>query len=183
MRTFLPLFLLAALAACQKDRIEVRRVPKEAPPAMPGAVAEGARPGGVAWTAPAGWKEIPGNGMRVASFELPEGPGKAEVTVVALPGDVGGELANVNRWRGQLALPPIAEGDLAAARRTEASPLGPVLVYDFTGTGEKKTRLAAGMISVSGTTWFFKLMGDERAVEAAKPAFLKLLRGLKSDGA
>jgi hypothetical protein len=39
------------------------------------------------------------------------------------------------------------------------------------------------MIQVSGTMWFFKLMGDEKAVAAAKPAFLKLLEGLKNDAA
>ena len=139
------------------------------------------RPSGLRWTAPAGWKEIAGNGMRVASFELPKTAGKAEVTVVALPGDVGGELANVNRWRGQIALAPIAEADLPSSRGTVKSRLGAIFVYDFTGTGAKKTRLVAGMIQVSGTMWFFKLMGDEKAVAAAKPSFLKLLEGLKND--
>ncbi len=79
-------------------------------------MASPARPSGLRWTAPAGWKELAGSGMRVASFELPKTAGKAEVTVVALPGDVGGELANVNRWRGQLALPPIEQEDLPPAR-------------------------------------------------------------------
>jgi hypothetical protein len=173
--------LFTALAACQKDPIEVRVVPKEDRPA--GETASPARPSGLRWTTPAGWKEIAGGGMRVASFELPKTEGKAEVTVVALPGDVGGELANVNRWRGQLALPPVGQADLAPARATVKTPLGALFVYDFTGTGEKKTRLVAGMIQVSGTMWFFKLMGDERAVAAAKPAFLKLLEGLKNDAA
>lgn len=179
-RLLLPLALLTAFAACRKDPIEVRVVPKEDAPAAELAPPE--RATGVRWTAPAGWKEIPGSGMRVATFELPKADGKAEVTVVALAGDVGGELANVNRWRGQLALPPIAEADLPPARATVRTSLGAMLLYDFTGEGEK-TRLVAGMIQVSGTMWFFKLMGDEKAVAAAKPAFLKLLEGLKNDAA
>jgi hypothetical protein len=173
--------LVAALAAsaCKKDAIEVRRVPKEAAPAV--GLSEAPRPAsGLKWSLPAGWKELPGNAMRAATFELPKGPGKAEVTVVTLPGDVGGELANVNRWRGQLALPPVSEADLAAARTRLRCPAGEALVYDLLGTGEKKTRMVAAMLQVSGTTWFFKLMGDEQAVAAAKPAFLTLLRGLKS---
>ena len=156
-------------------------MPKEDQPAA--ALAGSARPKGLTWTAPAGWKELAGNGMRVASFAVPADAGKAEATVVALPGDVGGELANVNRWRGQLALPPIAEADLDGARATVRSGVGEVRVYDFTGSGEKRTRLVAGMVQVSGTTWFFKLMGDEKAVAAQKAAFLKLLEGLKSDDA
>jgi hypothetical protein len=175
------LALLAALAACQKDPIEVRVVPKEDQPAME--MPASGRPSGLRWTAPAGWREIPGSGMRVASFALPKTAGKAEVTVVALPGDVGGELANVNRWRGQLALPPIALADLPPARAIVKTRLGSLFVYDFTGAGEKRTRLVAGMIQVSGTMWFFKLMGDEKAVAAAKPSFLKLLEGLKNDAA
>ena len=181
MRVLLPLLLLAALAACQKDPIEVRIEPKEDPSAA--GTASPARPEGLRWTTPPGWREIAGSGMRVASFAPPEAEGKAEVTVVALPGDVGGELANVNRWRGQLALPPVAEADLPPARATVRTALGALSVYDFSGPGEKKTRLVAGMIRVSGTTWFFKLMGDEKAVAAAKPAFLRLLEGLKSDAA
>lgn len=184
MNKLLPLVFLASLAACQKDRIETRRVAKEASPATGSMTAEGAaRPSGVSWTTPAGWKELAGNGMRAASFELPKGSGKAEVTVVALPGDVGGELANVNRWRGQLALPPLTADQLGGARTSVNSRVGVVMAYDFTGTGAKKTRLVAGMIQVSGTMWFFKLMGDEAAVAAAKPAFMKLLEGLKSDAA
>jgi hypothetical protein len=178
------LFLLALLipAACRKDEIEVRRTPKEDQPG-PSAMAESPRPGGLHWTAPAGWKELPGGGMRVATFEIPKGPGKVEATVVALPGDVGGELANVNRWRGQIALPPITMAQLAALRDKVSSRAGEVLTYDFSGAGVKKTRVLAGMIRVSGITWFFKLMGDESAVETAKPAFLKMLAGLKSDAA
>ena len=179
VKTVLPLFIAALLTACQKDPIEVRRAPKEDAPSVE--MTASSRPKGLAWTAPSGWKELAGNGMRVASFELPKGPGKAEATVVALPGDVGGELANVNRWRGQLALPPIGEADLPAARTRVASRLGSVSLYDFTGAGEKKTRLVAGMIQVAGTTWFFKLMGEEKAVEAARPAFLTFLKGLKKD--
>ncbi|MFI5346481.1 MAG: hypothetical protein ACHQ51_08915 [Elusimicrobiota bacterium] len=178
---FFPFIAILALAACQKDQIEVRRTPKEDLPAAMQAPGEGARPRGLRWKTPAGWNELAGNGMRVATFELPKGPGKAEVTVVALPGDVGGELANVNRWRGQLALPPIDETQLPGLRRTVRSPAGEILVYDFTGGGAKKTRMLAGMISASGTMWFFKLMGDDAAVEAAKPAFLKFLATLKTD--
>ena len=159
----------------------MRVAPKEDQPATAALAPSPTRD--LSWTAPAGWKEIAGSGMRVASFELPKTEGKAEVTVVALPGDVGGELANVNRWRGQLALPPIAQEDLPPARATVRTRLGALFVYDFTGSGEKKTRLVAGMIQVSGTMWFFKLMGDQKAVAAAKPAFLKLLEGLKNDAA
>jgi len=172
--------VLALLAACRREPIEVRREPKEEAPAM---ADMGAKPAGLRWSLPAGWKELPATGMRAAAFEPPQADGKSEVTVVALPGDVGGELANVNRWRGQIGLTPLDEAGLASSRERVAARAGVVAVYDFTSLGDNKSRTVAGMISVRGVTWFFKLSGQEKAVRAAKPAFLKLLRGLKTDEA
>jgi len=176
----LALVALALLAACQRDRIESRRVAKEsdAPPAGP---SDGARPRGVRWTAPKGWTDVAASGMRVATLVPPAAHGKAEGSVAAFPGDVGGELANVNRWRSQIALPPLTEADLPATRRVVRCALGKVFVYDFTAKGASPARTYAGMITVGGTTWFFKLTGDARAVEADKPAFTRMLEGLTSD--
>jgi hypothetical protein len=182
VKTLLPLVVLLA-AACQKDAIEVRKVAKEDAPAASAMAEASARPSGLHWTTPKGWTELAGNGMRAATLQPPPGAGKAEVTVIALPGDVGGELANVNRWRGQISLPPVTEEQLGALRSQVRTAAGSLFLYDFTSGGQKKTRLVAGMIQASGTTWFFKLMGDAQAVDAARPAFLKMLEGLKSDAA
>jgi len=141
----------------------------------------GARPHGVRWTTPKGWTEAPANGMRVATLTPPAAHGKAEASVAAFPGDVGGELANVNRWRGQIALPPLAQADLPRARRALRCPLGKIALYDFTAGGAAPARTVAGMIEVEGATWFFKLTGDARAVAADKPAFVRMLQGLTRD--
>jgi len=118
--------------------------------------------------------------MRLATFVPPQDAGKSEATVVALPGDAG-ELANVNRWRGQIGLTPIDAVLLASARQSVKSRIGPVAVYDFTGEGTIKSRIVAGLVQVGDTTWYFKLMGDEKAVGKNKAAFIKLLKGLKND--
>lgn len=180
MKAALPL-LLIFLAACREEPVVRVRVPKEAPAGMAGGASFPKAPNrGLRWTTPKGWVEKPGDGMRAATL-IPPGRGRIEVTVIALPGDVGGELANVNRWRGQLGLPPMEEGALAAERQNVSSKLGPVSVYDFTSTGAVKTRLVAAALRVGGTTWFFKLMGDEAAAAAARPAFVTLLEGLRGD--
>lgn len=183
MKVLFPLMAIIILSACRRDEIEVRQVPKETAPAdMPSGVVDNPPPAkNLSWTIPAGWKEEPGDGMRLATFTPPQNAGKSQATVVALPGDAGGELANVNRWRGQIGLTPIDEGTLASARKTVKSRAGAVLVYDFIGAGTRKPRLVAGMIKVDATTWYFKLMGDEEAVGKNKPAFLKLLEGLKNN--
>ncbi|UPT73757.1 MAG: hypothetical protein M0D55_18210 [Elusimicrobiota bacterium] len=100
--------------------------------------------------------------------------------MTAFPGDVGGELANVNRWRGQIGLPPLEEAGLIKARQALVSKAGPVALYDFSSEGERKTRLIAGTIFAGDSTWFFKLMGDEEPAAAARPAFVALLRSLRA---
>lgn len=187
---------------CRQEQIQHYRVPKEsaataAPmagmpepggmPGMPGAgMPEGAAEGKpsvnpIHWSLPSGWAETPGDGMRFATLKLPVA-GRVEATVVVLPGPAGGELANVNRWRGQIALPPIDEAALAKARTTIKSKAGTVNVYDFTSDGQTKTRVVAGLISTAdGNTWFLKLTGDATLVAKARPDFMQILGSLHLD--
>jgi hypothetical protein len=162
--------------ACQRGEVSHFRVPKEAPPPAvdPGPAAATADEGGLRWTLPAGWKEVPGGGpMRYATLTAPVS-GKLEVTVIRLPGPAGGELPNVNRWRNQLGLPPIGEAELPAARKVLGTKAGELNVYDFT-SGDKRSRTIAGSAAVQGESWFLKMTGDADAVAKARAAFLDLL--------
>jgi hypothetical protein len=63
------------------------------------------------WKLPEEWREQPGSAMRYATLVIP-GEGKPlEVSVTVLP-STSGALANVNRWRGQMRLPPITQEQL-----------------------------------------------------------------------
>src|SRR5262245_43467033 len=88
--------LVSTIGACKEEGIRAYRAPKEP---VPGAVAAGpADTLGVAWTAPPGWREIQSSQpSRVATFN--PGEGLPEVAINVFPGDTGGLLANVNRWR------------------------------------------------------------------------------------
>jgi hypothetical protein len=159
--------------------------PAGMPGAMPGAQA-GAMPppampaanNALKWTLPQGWTSTAGSGMRYATL-TPPGGGKAEVSVVVLPGPAGGEMANVNRWRGQIGLPPLDEAGLAAARKVVKSKAGEVAVYDFSADGTPKARMITGLLaSADGNTWFFKLMGEAEPVGKAKAGFMRFLETL-----
>jgi hypothetical protein len=118
--------------------------------------------------------------MRYATLK-PAATGKIDVSVVVLPGPAGGELANVNRWRGQIGLPALDEAALAGARKTLTTKAGPVTVYDFSSDGQAQTRLVAGLASAEGNTWFVKMVGDAAPVGAARPEFIRLLESLRFD--
>ena len=164
-------------------------MPMGAPMGGPTGMPEGAMPDGhlpepprpmsknaLKWTLPKGWTRTAGSGMRFATL-TPPGPGKAELSVVMLPGAAGTELANVNRWRGQIGLPPLDLGALGTARQTVNSKAGTVAVYDFTGEGQ--VHMVTGILAThDGDTWFLKLMGDTDPVSRAKPAFMKYLETL-----
>lgn len=191
--------LLGLTLGCRPDGVSHFRVPKEAAtaprPNLPGQAEEAMSPQGsgqesapaaagrgpLKWSLPKGWSELPGDGMRFATFKTPVS-GRLEATVVVLPGPAGGELANVNRWRGQISLPPIDEQALAAARVVLKTKAGAVNLYDFTNDGPSKSRLVAGLISTpDGNTWFLKLTGDAAAAAKAKPDFMRLLESLRLD--
>ena len=138
---------------------------------------------GLSWTAPAQWQGQTATGMRKATFQVTGGDGTvAELAVTAFPGDVGGELANVNRWRGQLQLPPLAAADLPATV-TRLSPPGlQVAVVEFTGgPAAAPQRLLGAIVPVGDATWFFKFTGPPPLIEREKPAFLAFLQTLKKN--
>jgi hypothetical protein len=116
--------------------------------------------------------------MRKATFEVAGPDGTAELTVTAFPGDVGGELANVNRWRGQVAFAPLTAENLDQnLDRTESNGLH-VAIADITDPAKPKGTLGA-IVPYAGGTWFFKLSGPTAAVRGQKPAFLAFLKTVK----
>ena len=134
--------------ACQREGVSHVRVPKEAdqpPPSMGGGGMGGGNMAGgqlpppppvagdkaLQWLLPPGWTARMDGGMRYATLTPPQDAGKVEVSVVTLAGPAGGELANVNRWRGQIGLPPVEEAALAGLRKPLRSAAGPIALYDF----------------------------------------------------
>jgi hypothetical protein len=111
------------------------------------------------------------------------GEARADITVSRFPGDVGGLLANVNRWRGQVSLPPIGGGDVAA--QTTPLDLGGGLkgtVVDITGTDAKNgqaARLVGVVVPRNGQTWFYKLLGNPDVAEHEKSALLAFVKSAK----
>ena len=201
---------LTLLCACREAKVASYRVPKEKPeeasPGMANAsstnaptVSTGAArslagadmaatavptAGGadLTWTAPAAWRSKPAGAMRKGSYAVPGADGaEADLSITAFPGDVGGELANVNRWRGQIQLPPLTAGDLATATtRIEQNGLTFVLVDFASSAAGQPARIVGAIVPGQGDTWFFKLMGPDATVAAAKPDFLRFLSTVRA---
>ena len=169
----------------------VNALPPAGAPALPGMSGNMASTpvptatgGDLAWTVPAGWQSRPASAMRKATFILTGATAgeQAELSVTAFPGDVGGNLANLNRWRQQLQLAPIAAADLDAALThlhvgdlhiEVAELLGPA------SDGKPAQRVLGAIVPSNGATWFFKLTGPDALVAAKKAEFLAFIQTLQ----
>ena len=155
-----------------------------APPPGGDAMANTAVPTGgdnLTWTAPATWTAMPDRPMRKATFSVKGADGTtADLSITAFPGDTGGLLANLNRWRGQVSLPPLAENQLTPnIEHLDANGLH-AEIADFAGTANgTPIRLLGAVVPHGGETWFFKLMGPDALVAREKPAFVEFLRTVR----
>jgi hypothetical protein len=135
------------------------------------------------WTVPSGWQAMPPSQFLLAQYLVQDGDARAEVNISELAGEGGGLLANLNRWRGQLGLPPIAqEDDFSKMVDSLVVPGGQGELVDMTGTSSKTgqpSRLIGVVLPQAGQTWFYKLMGDPKLVAAQKDAFVKFIQSAR----
>jgi len=134
------------------------------------------------WDLPTGWREKPASSMVFKTFSAGDAEQEAKIAVSVFPGDVGGPLANVNRWRGQLSLQPIQESELSKLTTSIDVIGGKATLVDMKGTDVKTgkpTRMIAAMVPHAERTWFYKLTGSEAAVAREKDAFLKFVQTVR----
>lgn len=90
-----------------------------------------------AWSLPAGWTRQPGDQFRYATLAI-DGT-SLEVTVSMLSWDGNDEtdyvLGNINRWRGQVGLDPIAPNELPRESKQLEIEDGTATLVDFAGHG------------------------------------------------
>ena len=192
----LPVFCLLLITGCRDAKIrsytiakeERRPVPTPAVAPTSGNVDRGTPPA-LHWQAPEGWQQQTASSMRVASFSITSPDGRrADMAVTTFPGDVGGDFANVNRWRGQLQLAPITEAELPGALTQLDLPAGHFQQIDIVSDallidGKQKARILGAWLKQPERTWFFKLAGEEALVASQREAFLKFLRTVSFDAA
>ena len=135
------------------------------------------------WKAPSHWVAKTGSSMRKGSYAISGAGGEADLSIIAFPGSVGGDLANLNRWREQVGLPPVGQAEFeASAQRLERNGLR-MTVVDLAGTGTDAKRILGAMIPYSGATWFVKMMGPDALVAKEKTAFMTFLDTIKAPAA
>lgn len=140
----------------------------------PGSSAGTAGAGTPRFKVPSHWRAQAPGAMQAARFVPEDAADRAEVSVAMLPGDGGGPLANVNRWRRQLGLEPVAEAELAGALQTRSFGGLPGYWVEIAAPGSGR-RLVAAAVQRGNQSWFYKLTGEASVVEREKPVFLQFV--------
>jgi hypothetical protein len=195
------LVLALAFAGCNRDQVKVQEVPKEtdpAPPQLAEAASTPAMPanphagmdmgGGTAqsqlkWTLPNGWQEKPLTEFRLASFDAKGKDGQVtDVSIIPMP-TTGREVDLVNMWRQQLQLPAVAAADADKQAQTVSVGSEQAKMFEFASEqpmagSTQKARMVVAMLMHDGTSFFFKMTGEDSAVTEQKPAFLGFLKSI-----
>jgi hypothetical protein len=131
----------------------------------------------IKWKMPERWTEVPPSSMRYASFNAPASDGdKIDISIVTFAGDGGSDADNINRWRGQIGLPPIDE----SAVTSQVTPLKTAeTIFSTTDIAGAKARTIAAWTRHEGRVWFFKATGPNTAVEKEKPNFVNFIESVR----
>lgn len=119
------------------------------------------------YTTPSEWSEQAPTELRAVNFKI--GAGGMECYVTVLAGDGGGELANVNRWCGQLSLAPWGQAQLDAAPRITM--FGQDALFVALGDENSKKMLLGALARSESRAVFVKLTGAPAEVLAQRAAF------------
>lgn len=175
--TCLATYAVLAVVGCDDQTVRVYRAPKSTNTSTVPA-SSAADSTDVRWTMPMGWRATPSDQpMRVATFRA--GPGEGvEVSITAFPGDVGGTLANINRWRGQLGLPPVQDQDLAGML-SAVSVAGIDVSTLSIASPNGQEMLGAIIHPGDGKTWFVKATAESKVAAEIKDSFVAFAQSFR----
>ena len=143
---------------------------------------------GLRFSIPSEWVRVPApSDMRAAQFRVPKSGSDAEDAEAVLfffgEGKGGGAQDNLDRWYGQMTQPDGKPSkDVGTVTIKTVNSLK-VTALDLPGTykgmpapGTAATtqpgyRLLAAVVEGEGGPWFFRIVGPDATVKAAKPAF------------
>ncbi|QQE12146.1 hypothetical protein JD969_01325 [Planctomycetota bacterium] len=132
---------------------------------------------GIVFKSPENWvREENFSSMLDASYLVGDG---GRVTVSSLRGDGGGELANLNRWRGQIGLTPVASMSEQKSQTITVDGQEAKVYY----LGNEKSGQAILIASIAnnaqGKTWYIKMTGKPEVISQNASGFTEFLKTIQ----
>jgi len=149
-------------------------------------IAAAAGPGDVAYDAPAAWTSVPNsNSMRKATYKIPKA-GDAEDAELTFSSVGGGLEQNIKRWAGQFggAEPKTEKRKVNGLDVTivemKGAYSGGMPAMGGGGPAKKDQMLLGAVVDGGEMQHFFKMVGPEKTVLAARKDFDKLVSSLRA---
>jgi hypothetical protein len=155
------------------------KMPPFAHPPMDGAGGAAPARGVPEYVTPPGWQKAdrPVTRFAVAEFTIGAGDREARATISLAGGD---PVANIQRWREQLGLPPGTEDEVKKDVRPIEVDGNPGQFVDLAGPESAGRQRILGVIVVrGGQSWFIKLRGPADLVESQKAAFEAFVKSVR----
>ena len=173
--TFLFSLSVVLVAGCGREEAQTYQAPKEslAPPVAQQAPSQ---PAGNGFDAqlPEGWTEAPGSGMRMVSYAI-EGTSVDFYLISLMMGDVP---SNVNRWRGQVGLPPASPE--AIAQEVESFQIdGHGVKYIEIYNEDNDRGIISAIVDLAPQYWYFTAKGPVGELKANASAIRKFIESVK----
>jgi hypothetical protein len=150
--------------------------------------------GELSFDAPVAWKAVKPRSQMIQS-QLTIAPAEgdqdpAEFTISAFRGGGGGVEANLKRWQSQFkdadGNPPKLDQKTVKGKNvdvTRAETAGHYYPPPFTRLPDKPGyRLVGAIVQTADAGYYLKLIGPDKTVSAARPAFDKMLATIKAEG-
>ncbi len=142
--------------------------------------------GALMFQAPASWQKVPPkSSMRKAQLRIAPASGDkepAELVVFVFPGGAGTVAQNVERWQQQFrdaaGQPPKVESRKVQGKNVDVTRVEVAGIYNdpFAGTGpQPHYRLLGAIVEMPAASYYFKLVGPEKTMTAARADFDKLI--------
>lgn len=126
---------------------------------------------------PEGWTKGVPRQFQLASYEVRDGSKQANISVSQAGGDLN---ANINRWRGQVQLPPLDEAGIKQQMQKVTIGGHEGMLVELAGPDRASGQAILGaVVNVGGEQWFFKLMGDAELAAREKSHFEEFLKSVK----
>ena len=128
---------------------------------------------GLSWKLPSSWKQVPGSSsMRLASFKT--GPA-SELTLVALTGSAGGELANFNRWQEQVGVSASSAREMSTLQIKSNGKMGDFSWFKIYGS---ERAILVASLKWGEQTLFVKMSGPVSDLKKQETRFLKFAQSV-----
>ena len=139
-------------------------------------------PSELTFSLPSGWKKAPNDTFSRYAFVVEGEEAAARVTITALRANPSPQylLANVNRWRAQVDLPPWSLEDLEKGLEDIEFLGGQAKL--IVALPEKRAGLQGiiGVIGIHGSTaWFIKMKGDAELLEQKRGQFETFVKSIR----